>query len=237
VEKKEPFNGFLTCTKTDKGYRINYNVDKIHALAEQKLAALSIDWFAYGTCVFGIRSMVKDCIVIIEGNKALLRPPYEILRIQIPGIPNDAYAEDTVVSYADIHCKENFLDSVVQRLSRGQETLLKLHEKNEQILIDDHVILTTRSKLQKNLLKILSHQQKNSSIVYTSFEKLAEQLEKKYGFVIDDLHNQIYKTLYDLQNTIVKKVPNSDRNSVIEFGKSFNDKGHCRINPSVFVAI
>jgi hypothetical protein len=220
--------GLVRCAQEKCGMRVQLNLEGIDAWMKNELNKCNVKWIPHTPRVYGI-ALKRTSQILLEQEQTLFMPPHKGLWIQTTEPPRTYGTKDIVVHFADIFCEKINLRQLVERIATNKDTEFALKWEKETLYLNEHLILTEQSTLQKGIMQILINQQNCGK--YISFEEIADILQEQYHLEINDVHNQVYKPIHVLQTKVMKKVPQlAQHNGFIEICKSF-----CRLNPSVWV--
>jgi hypothetical protein len=218
-------------TQEDSGIRVQLNLEGIDAWMKGALNKLNVKWTPYKPCFYGIVLLETKPELVVRNEHALLMIPSKCFCVQTSEPPRTYGNDDIVVHFADIFCEKINLRQLVERISSNKDTAFVLKLEKEAFYLNEHVIVTARSNMRKAIMQILI-ERKNNEQEYISFEGIADVLQENSEFVIDDIHNQIYKHVHILQKRGIEKVSQlAKHGGFIEM-----HNGCCRLNPLIWVA-
>jgi hypothetical protein len=222
--------GLVRCTQEKDGIAVQLNFEGIDAWIQGALNKLGVKWFVYKMCAYGITLRDESPIAFMKNEQTILALQYKCLWIQVNEHPRTHFSNDIVVHFADIFCEKLDFSQFVERIASDQDTKFVLKWEKDGLYLNQIQIVTDRSNIRKAIMQILIEYQKNKPSKYISFEGVANVLQERYSFVIDDLHSQIYKQINALQTTVMKKIPQlAQRNDFIEISRN-----SCRLNASIW---
>jgi hypothetical protein len=220
----------VRCAQEECGMRVQLNLEGIDAWMMNALNKLGANWEAYEPCVYGIALLKTKPELVVRNGDALFMIPAKCFLVQTNEPPRTYGNNDIIVHFADIFCEKINLRQLVERIANNKGSFALKWEKGA-LYLNEHLILTKQSTLQKDIIQILIKQQKENKNEYISYEKIADILQKQYYLEVDDIHNQIYKPINLLQTKVRKKIPQfAQRNDFIELYKN-----SCRLSWSIWV--
>jgi thiol-disulfide isomerase/thioredoxin len=221
----------VCCLPEDAGIRVQLNLEGIDAWMRNKLNELHVDWKPIQPGIYGIALLNKAPAHLIENEQSVFQFHYKSLWIEpcstlVPHLPQDA-----TIFFADIFCEKINFRQLIERIANNNGIAFVLKWEKGELYLNEHIIVTARSNMRKTIMQILIERQKSNNY-YISFEEIADILQEHDEFVIDDIHNQIYKHIHILQKRVMKKGPH-----IAKLGDFIEIHNRCcRLNPLIWVA-
>jgi hypothetical protein len=220
--------GLVRCAQEECGMRVQLNMEGIDVWMKNELNKCNVGWIPHTPCVYGI-ALKRTSQILLEQEQTLFMPPHKGLWIRTTKPPRTYGNNDIVVHFADIFCEKINLRQLVERIAINKDVAFVLKWEKGELYLNEHVIVTARSNIRKAIMQILIERQKNNQ-EYIPFEEIADTLQERHDFVIDDIHSQIYKHINVLQQRGREKVPQlTQLGDFIEIHNCC-----CRLNPLIW---